>query len=414
MLNRLLRPLTLAAAALCISGAAAQPATETSVEPVVSRYVAGNVPAAEVVDDLFAHFGLKYRTEGSLPDRKVSLRLVNLPLSEALRLVAAETGCTVRIRQEGGVQVLRWSLLPPATRVAPGAAPRSTPETRPEPGPRSTPTRVDHRTEAPAAPAVQPMIFPVAGPVRWSDTFNTARDNGRRRHQGQDLMAARLTPLVAVWDGVVTLTTSASGHNMLRLMGDHGYLAWYMHINNDTPGTDDGLGSADYAFAPGLKSGDRVVAGQLIAWVGDSGNAESTAPHLHFEVHGPEGFFNPAAWLQAARQLEAPLVVAAPLPEKQEAGEVRWEGVVREYQEDSGLAVLDLLAAPDAQGRLVSVTAPRRQWVRLGKARCVGTERESLLGRRVTVLGTPGEAGRAANGRLVIAGEAGVRTVSGF
>ncbi|MFX4416406.1 M23 family metallopeptidase, partial [Acinetobacter baumannii] len=48
--------------------------------------------------------------------------------------------------------------------------------------------------------------------------------------------------------------------------------------------TDDGSGLDENAFAPGLETGQRVEAGQFIAYVGDSGNAEDTAPHCHFEL----------------------------------------------------------------------------------------------------------------------------------
>src|SRR5262249_51428540 len=77
--------------------------------------------------------------------------------------------------------------------------------------------------------------------------------------------------------------------------------AIYIHINNDTPGTDDGLGSEEYAFAPGLQTGDHVTAGQHIAYVGDSGNAENVGPHCHFELYGPDGWINPTPSLLLAQ-----------------------------------------------------------------------------------------------------------------
>ncbi len=81
-------------------------------------------------------------------------------------------------------------------------------------------------------------------------------------------------------------------------------LGWYIHLNNDTPGTDDGLG---WGFADGISSGVHVTAGQLIGWVGDSGNAEWTASHLHFELHHPDhGSVNPYPHLREAVVLPTP------------------------------------------------------------------------------------------------------------
>ena len=128
------------------------------------------------------------------------------------------------------------------------------------------------------------MVFPLAGPLEVLSTFGAERDGGERDHKGVDLLAPRLTPVLAVRDGVVTRVNQPSvsvfiGH-------DDGWSSWYLHLNNDTYLTDDGLGGG---VVPGLEVGDRVWAGQVIGWVGDSGNAEPTPPHLHFELHTPWG-----------------------------------------------------------------------------------------------------------------------------
>ncbi len=139
--------------------------------------------------------------------------------------------------------------------------------------------------------AARSFRFPVEGPVRFSNDFGAPRSGGRQ-HKGNDLMGTRLQKLLAARDGVVTFVrhdTSTNSGNMLVLRDAEGWEYWYMHINNDTPGTDDGRNSRAWAFASGIAEGSRVVAGQHLAFLGDSGNAEGTAPHLHFELHRPGG-----------------------------------------------------------------------------------------------------------------------------
>jgi peptidoglycan hydrolase-like protein with peptidoglycan-binding domain len=157
-----------------------------------------------------------------------------------------------------------------------------------------------------------PLVFPVQGTVSYFDSFYAARSDGQ--HHAQDLMAAKMTPVVAVASGRIEYVNWSSNPNDLRpdhccslaLRHDDGWETYYIHLNNDTPGTDDGQG---WGIAPGLYPGVHVEAGELIGWVGDSGNAESTAPHLHFELHDPSGVIvNPYNALRAAQGLPAPTV----------------------------------------------------------------------------------------------------------
>ncbi len=142
-----------------------------------------------------------------------------------------------------------------------------------------------------SAPVV-PILFPMEKRISWIDTFGAARSGGRT-HAGNDLMAAKMTPLLAVVDGKLdwlNLTGKLSSYNNLPyynilLRGDDGNDYFYVHMNNDTPGTDDGKGGVQFAYAPGLTNGTHVQRGDVIAYVGDSGNAEDTARHLHFEIH---------------------------------------------------------------------------------------------------------------------------------
>src|SRR5438552_10990624 len=140
---------------------------------------------------------------------------------------------------------------------------------------------------ASAAPLKVPrLIFPVVGGASYIDDFGAPRPGGP--HQGNDLLAARQTPAVAVEPGTVkTWTTSASAGCMLYLHGDSGTAYLYIHLNNDLTMRNDNRGKCvdRVAYAPGLKNGTRVRAGQLLGFVGDSGDADGAHAHLHFEVH---------------------------------------------------------------------------------------------------------------------------------
>jgi putative cell wall-binding protein len=152
---------------------------------------------------------------------------------------------------------------------------------------------------------VRPIVFPVVGDVSYTDTFGAPRGSGRV-HEGQDLMGRKLQELVAAADGTITYLTNANplGGNMLKLTGTDGWVYTYIHLNNDTPGTDDGQAERKDTFGPGIEKGASVVAGQLVGYMGDSGDAEEAGSHLHFELATPDGVtVNPLASLQAARHV---------------------------------------------------------------------------------------------------------------
>lgn len=160
---------------------------------------------------------------------------------------------------------------------------------------------------------VYPLIFPVIGKSYYSDTFGACRDGCSRRHEGIDILTYgwKGLPIVAAHDGVITRTTESSGRDCCAIWGlrnSDGWETWYIHMNNDTPGTDDGKG---WGFVPGLDVGTEVVAGQLIGWVGDSGNAEGVSPHLHFELHKDGVVINPYPSLQAATIIDMPRIAGA-------------------------------------------------------------------------------------------------------
>lgn len=125
--------------------------------------------------------------------------------------------------------------------------------------------------------ATRDLVVPVAGvpPEALADGWHERR--GGRLHQAIDIVAPRGTPVVAADDGrIVKLFNSKPGGITVYQFDPTGRLAYYYaHLER---------------YAPGLREGMEVRRGQVIGYVGSSGNAEANIPHLHFAVFrlGPE------------------------------------------------------------------------------------------------------------------------------
>src|SRR5262245_54619268 len=178
------------------------------------------------------------------------------------------------------------------------------------PAPRSTALLVVFASAVLAASAAArnppaQIIFPIIGPAVYHDDFGEPRPGGT--HQANDILAERHAPVVAVEAGkIVFWTTSASAGCMLYLYGKSGTSYQYIHLNNDLTSGNDNRGKcvAGTAYAPGLKDGAAVQAGQAIGLVGDSGDADGIHAHLHFEVHPRDGAaVDPYAYLRKAVHL---------------------------------------------------------------------------------------------------------------
>jgi peptidoglycan LD-endopeptidase LytH len=121
------------------------------------------------------------------------------------------------------------------------------------------------------------LAFPVDGlrSARLADSFDESRGRGRR-HRALDIAAPRYTPVRAVDDGTLTrVSTSPRGGLSLYQVdaqGRYGY--YYAHLER---------------YAAGLREGQRVSRGDIVAYVGSSGNATGRAPHLHFAIHRLDG-----------------------------------------------------------------------------------------------------------------------------
>jgi murein DD-endopeptidase MepM/ murein hydrolase activator NlpD len=134
-------------------------------------------------------------------------------------------------------------------------------------------------TTATTAPPPPTSACPVAGPVEFIDSWGFRRSGGRR-HQGTDMLAPTGTPAVAPVSGVVTHRSNRTGGLSYHLVGDDGAYYYGTHL------------SAYGASGP-------VSAGTVIGYVGDSGNARGSRPHLHFEVHPSGSAVNPFPLLRS-------------------------------------------------------------------------------------------------------------------
>lgn len=110
------------------------------------------------------------------------------------------------------------------------------------------------------------------------DTFGAPRGNDRE-HQGQDIFAPRNTPIYSATAGYVwRIGENNLGGNTVWVIGAGGRVYYYAHLEK---------------YAENLKIGDEVTTDTILGYVGTSGNAKGTPPHLHFGVYGKGGAINP-------------------------------------------------------------------------------------------------------------------------
>jgi hypothetical protein len=140
-----------------------------------------------------------------------------------------------------------------------------------------------------------PYIFPVYGPSSFGDTYGADRADVTYHH-GDDIVGELGQPLLAVTNGTVfSVGWNRVGGNRLWLRDHQGNLFYYAHLA---------------AFSTSVRNGARVNAGEVIGFMGNTGDAEGAVTHLHFEVHpvsliylGYDGAVDPTTYLQSWRRL---------------------------------------------------------------------------------------------------------------
>jgi murein DD-endopeptidase MepM/ murein hydrolase activator NlpD len=141
-------------------------------------------------------------------------------------------------------------------------------------------------------------VFPVYGPSSYIDSFGAPRgDISSGWHHGDDIFAPLGAPLLAVASGTLfSVGWNKVGGNRLWLRDGQGNLFYYAHLS---------------AFSPLAVNGNKVNAGDVIGFVGNTGDAQGTPFHLHFEIHpvallglGYDGAVDPTSYLDAWRHLQ--------------------------------------------------------------------------------------------------------------
>jgi peptidoglycan LD-endopeptidase LytH len=136
------------------------------------------------------------------------------------------------------------------------------------------------------------LYMPVVGvqPRELYNSWGDARDGGRRRHKGIDIFAPKGTGVVAVADGIVSyIGEQPKGGLCLWLSTEDGTSFYYAHLDR---------------WAPGLFEGMEVRSGDLLGYVGNTGNAKTTPPHLHFGVNDDDEMVNPYPILTKANPVK--------------------------------------------------------------------------------------------------------------
>jgi murein DD-endopeptidase MepM/ murein hydrolase activator NlpD len=175
------------------------------------------------------------------------------------------------------------------------AVPKNPPEPAQPTGPRSTP-----RVPGGVAPRLTPRgyVFPVYGPSSWSDDFGVpSRIPSIGFHHGIDIFAPLGAPILAVNDGVVfSVGYIPIGGNRLWVRDEQGNQFYYAHLSG---------------FSPLAVNGRPVQAGDVLGYVGNTGDAKGGPFHLHFEMHpvgllrlGYDGVVDPARYLAAWQHLQ--------------------------------------------------------------------------------------------------------------
>lgn len=145
--------------------------------------------------------------------------------------------------------------------------------------------------EKPAAIAKE-LVFPISGKSNIGSYWGDDRDGGARRHEGIDIFAEKGTTVVAVTDGyVLDVSEDGIGGKTVTIQSDnYSWRTYYAHLDQQK-----------------VSRGQVIKKGQVIGTVGNTGNAKTTPPHLHFGMYEGGGAFDPLPYIKTAPKISSPV-----------------------------------------------------------------------------------------------------------
>jgi murein DD-endopeptidase MepM/ murein hydrolase activator NlpD len=228
-----------------------------------------------------------------------------------LKLTADHGGLPAGSEIQIGTATVAVQTAPPATTTAVTTTTEATtgPEENPSSGDAPNLRPQNNGKTKPEPLKVQPKltagryVFPVYGPTSYIDSFGAKRADVTYHH-GDDIFGSLGQPLVACTDGIVfSVGFNKVGGNRLWIVDKAGNQFYYAHLS---------------AFAINAVNGSHVKAGQVVGFMGNTGDAEGTPYHLHFEIHpvsflylGYDGAVDPTPYLDAwQHQQDLPFPIA--------------------------------------------------------------------------------------------------------
>ena len=200
--------------------------------------------------------------------------------------------------------------------------------------------------------------FPVSGKGNaaiqsfWSDV----RDGGKRSHEGIDIFANRGTPVVAVADGMISYTgdRGLGGKQVWQRTGLFGNSIYYAHLDRIA-----------------VSDGQSVKLGDTLGFVGNTGNAKTTTPHLHFGFYQTGGAVNPLPFVYQTKDLKSS---AFANKEKSSIGKLKGKANLR-IGPDTNYSIVSQLLPNDT----ISILGRHNDWLHIQTATGKGFLHKSLI-----------------------------------